>query len=235
MEEKERLALEKRLGHRFSEGKWLSQALTHRSRRMESAQAPSDNDRLEFLGDRVLGLVVSEALFTEFPEWEAGKLSKGIAKLASGPSLWRAARRLELGQYLQLGRGEEKTGGRTKHKLLSNAYEAVVGAIFMDAGLKAAEGFLRRTLLEAALQEDLATLSEPDDKSALQEWMQERKGVTPKYVVRRESGPDHRKTFEIAVWAGDEELASGEGTNKKEAELAAARVAMEKLRAKAGT
>jgi ribonuclease-3 len=231
MDEQERAALEQRLGHRFQDEKWLSQAITHRSRRMENSSATGDNERLEFLGDRVLGLVVSRALFTEFAEWEVRMLSNGIAKLVSAPSLERAARGLELGQHLQLGRGEELTGGRAKRNLLSDAYEALVGAVFMDAGLEAAEGFIRRTLLDAALAENLGALCQPDDKSALQELLQERKGVVPQYVVTRETGPDHRKTFEVAVWVGNERLASGKGMNKKEAELAAARQALGRLRA----
>ena len=134
------------LGHRFAHPERLEQALTHRSRRQNDAA--SDNERLEFLGDRVLGLVASEMLCHAFPEWDAGKLSKGLARLVNAVSLHAAAEQLHLGDFLRLGPGEEKTGGRAKKRLLADAYEAVLGAIYLDAGLPAARQFLRHTLLD---------------------------------------------------------------------------------------
>ena len=151
MTDEERAEIEAILGHRFEQTEWLERALTHRSHRQTVGGA--DNERLEFLGDRILGLVASEQLYLSFPDWDAGKLSKGLARLVSGASIHAAARRLNLGAYLRLGPGEEKTGGREKQRLLADAYEAVVGAIYLDKGLEASAAFLRRTLLDPALAE----------------------------------------------------------------------------------
>src|SRR6202030_3290880 len=186
------------LGHRFAHPERLEQALTHRSRRQNDAA--SDNERLEFLGDRVLGLVASEQLCHAFPDWDAGKLSKALARLVSASSIHTAAKRLNLGGHLRLGAGEEKTGGREKKRLLADAYEAVVGAIYLDTGLEPAASFLERSLLGPALSTEVHSLERPDHKSALQEWLQQR-GLAPvEYRIRNESGPDHQKTFEVEVW-----------------------------------
>jgi ribonuclease III len=224
MTEEERAEFEAILGHRFQTLERLECALTHRSHRQNSNGI--DNERLEFLGDRVLGLVASETLCRLFPEWDSGSLSKGLARLVSASSVHGAARRLNLGNYLRLGAGEEKTGGREKKRLLADAYEAIVGAIYLDAGLAAAADFLQRTLLESALDGHVEGLKSPDHKSALQEWLQ-RRGLGPvEYRVRNESGPDHRKTFEVEVWLSGEKMAASEGRTKKEAEQAAARLAL---------
>lgn len=212
------------LGHRFAHPERLEQALTHRSHRQNDAA--SDNERLEFLGDRVLGLVASELLCQMFPDWDAGKLSKGLARLVSAASLHTAAEYLHLGDFLRLGPGEEKTGGRGKKRLLSDAYEAILGAIYLDAGLSAAEGFLRRTLFDRALAENLSGLEHSDHKSALQEWLQQRGLGAVQYRVRNEFGPEHQKTFEVEVWLAQQKLAHSEGRSKKEAEQAAAKIAL---------
>jgi len=224
MTEQERADLEEILGHHFQTSERLERALTHRSHRQNSEG--SDNERLEFLGDRVLGLVASEALCGVFPAWDSGSLSKGLSRLVSASSIHGAARRLGLGGYLRIGPGEEKTGGREKKRLLADAYEAIVGAIYLDAGLKAAAGFLHRTLLEPALDGRGEGLESPDHKSALQEWLQ-RRGLGPvEYRVRSESGPEHRKMFEVEVWLSGKRMAASEGRTKKEAEQAAARVTL---------
>jgi ribonuclease-3 len=227
MTEEEREELEAILGHRFQHPEWLDRALTHRSRRQTSGGI--DNERLEFLGDRVLGLVASQQLFASFPHWEAGKLSKGLARLVSSPSLHTAARALKLGRYLRLGPGEEKTGGREKKRLLADAYEAVLGAIYLDAGLAVAEAFLHRTLLDPALAGGVEGLERPDHKSALQEWLQQRGQRAVEYRLRKEFGPEHQKTFEVEVWHEGRKLSASEGRSKKEAEQAAARLALESL------
>ena len=227
MPEEEREELEAILGHRFQHPEWLERALTHRSYRQDSVEI--DNERLEFLGDRVLGLVASEQLLDLFPHWDAGKLSKGLAKLVSASSIHGVARHLKLGHHLRLGTGEEKTGGREKTRLLADAYEAIVGAIYLDAGLAAAASFLRRTLLEPALAGGVEGLERPDHKSALQEWLQRRGLGIVAYRVRRETGPEHQKTFEVEVWHGGRRLSSSEGRSKKEAEQVAARLALEIL------
>ena len=212
------------LGHRFAHPERLEQALTHRSRRQ--SDAASDNERLEFLGDRVLGLVASEVLCHAFPEWDAGKLSKGLARVVNAVSLHSAAEQLRLGDYLRLGPGEEKTGGRGKKRLLADAYEAVIGAIYLDAGLPAARQFLRLTLLDSALDGEAGGLDRSDHKSALQEWLQQRGLGSVQYRVRNEFGPEHQKTFEVEVWLAQQKLAHSEGRSKKEAEQAAAKIAL---------
>jgi ribonuclease-3 len=227
MTEEEREELEAILGHKFEQPEWLERALTHRSHRQDSGQI--DNERLEFLGDRVLGLVASEQLLDSFPQWDAGKLSKGLARLVSASSLQGVARRLTLGRYLRLGPGEEKTGGRENRRLLADAYEAVVGAIYLDAGLAVAASFVRRTLLDPALAGQVEALERPDHKSALQEWLQQRGLGVVAYRIRKESGPEHQKMFEVEVWHDGRRLAASEGRSKKEAEQAAARLALETL------
>jgi ribonuclease-3 len=196
--------------------------------------ASVDNERLEFLGDRVLGLVASEHLFQSFPDWDAGKLSKGLARIVSASSIHAAARRLNLGGHLRLGLGEEKTGGREKKRLLADAYEAIVGAIYLDAGLAAAAAFLRRTLIDPELMNDSEGLERSDYKSALQERLQQRALGTVEYRIHKESGPDHQKIFEVEVWHAGRRLSSSEGFSKKEAEQSAAKQALQVLESPQG-
>lgn len=232
MQQDELTELEALLGHRFTERRWLEQALTHRSYRQEAGSA-LDNERLEFLGDAVLTLLASEFLMARFPEWSEGQLSRSRARLVNGASLSVAASRLGLGRFLRLGHGEEKTGGRSKRALLADAYEAVVAAIYLDAGLEAAGRFARRTLLEPALAEHSELLSRADYKSALQEWLQARGQSPAEYLVVAESGPDHRKRFTVELRVQGSCLAVAEGASKKEAEQAAAREALAQLRSDA--
>ncbi|HTS11509.1 MAG TPA: ribonuclease III [Candidatus Limnocylindrales bacterium] len=227
MTDGERDELETVLGHHFERPERLERALTHRSHRQNAAGV--DNERLEFLGDRVLGLVASEKLCRAFPEWDSGKLSKGLARVVSSTSIHAAACELNLGRYLRLGPGEEKTGGRQKKRLLADAYEAVIGAIYLDAGLPAAASFLERTLLHAALAGRTEILDRSDHKSALQEWLQQRGLGIVDYRVRSESGPEHHKTFEVEVWHAGRLLSASQGTSKKEAEQSAAMLALHKL------
>jgi len=232
MNPEERAELEAVLGHCFEHAEWLECALTHRSYRQDANDL--DNERLEFLGDHVLGLAASEQLCRAFPSWDAGKLSRGLARLVNESSLHAAAARLDLGRYLRLGAGEEKTGGRQKKRLLADAYEAVTGAIYLDAGYGAASGFLRRTLLDPALASEGEGLELADYKSALQEWLQERGFGAVEYRVRGESGPEHQKMFGIEVWHAGRRLAASEGRSKKEAERAAAKLALDILEAEEG-
>ena len=232
-------ALEERLGHKFSNRELLEQALTHSSAipelRGASAEAPgdsaylSDNERLEFLGDAVLELLASEYLLAAFPEWSEGQLSKSRARIVNAGSLESAARRLRLGEHLRLGRGEEKTGGREKQTLLADAFEAVVAAVYLDAGLGAARELLQRILFEQALEERGERIAESDHKSALQEFLQGRGQAPAEYRLAGERGPDHQKTFHVEIWINGERLARGEGSTKKEAEQQAARSALEQL------
>lgn len=219
--------LEAALGHGFADPELLDRALTHRSNRQGGSEA--DNERLEFLGDRVLGLVACERLCRDFPGWETGKLAKALARMVSASSLHAAALRLNLGAHLRLGAGEEKSGGRQKRRVLADAYEAVAAAIYLDGGLEAAASFVNRTLLDPALLGESEDLGLPDHKSALQEWLQERGLSAVEYRVRGETGPEHCKTFEVEVWHAGRMLASSSGPSKKEAEQASAMLALDRL------
>jgi ribonuclease III len=231
--------LEERLGYQFSSRALLDRALTHSSavpelktagtEEVESGPLPKDNERLEFLGDAVLELLASEYLLATFPEWSEGQLSKSRARIVNTSSLEAAARRLRLGEHLRVGRGEEKTGGREKQTLLADAFEAVVGAVYLDAGLGSAREILRHVLFEHALEERGERISESDRKSALQEFLQGRGQPPAEYRVAGESGPDHQKLFTIEVWVNGECMAKGEGSTKKEAEQRAAGSALEQL------
>jgi ribonuclease III len=227
--------LEQRLGHKFSRPELLDEALTHSSAvpeiRASQVETPVprvtvNNERLEFLGDAVLELLTSEYLLSSFPDWSEGQLSKSRARLVNAHSLEAAARRLGLGDFLRLGRGEEKTGGRDKQTLLADAFEAVLAAIYLDAGLSVARGVLHRTLFEQVLEGTGERIDESDRKSALQELLQSRGQMPAEYRVAGETGPDHQKIFDIEVWVNGSRLASAQGSTKKEAEQRAARKAL---------
>lgn len=231
--------LEERLGYRFKRPELLERALTHSSavpelradRTEESSEgaAMQDNERLEFLGDAVLELLAREYLLESFPGWSEGQLSKSRARLVNAHSLEDAARRIRLGDHLRLGRGEEKTGGREKPTLLADAFEAVVAAVYVDAGLDPTREMLKRLLFEQTLEERGERIADSDRKSALQEFLQGRGKPPAEYRLSGESGPDHQKVFQVEVWINGECLASGEGSTKKEAEQKAARLALERL------
>jgi ribonuclease-3 len=223
--------LEAILGHQFREPRWLLQALMHSSRIPErAADEPAEsNEKLEFLGDAVLELVVSEELIREFPDWSEGQLSKSRARLVNATAISLSAQRLGIGKYLRLGRGEEKTGGRSKPAILADAYEALIAAVYLDGGLEAARGFVRRSLVEGAISVEAERLGHTDHKSALQEFLQSR-GMTPGvYHVISESGPDHQKTFRVEVRIPGQVTAAGCGKTKKEAEQSAAIAALIQL------
>src|SRR5882724_8322489 len=216
--------LEERLGRAFRNPELLRRALTHSSaipelRGIDAADVPppENNEQLEFLGDAVLDLLASEYLVDKFPKWTEGQLSKSRARLVNAQALELAARRLRLGEFLRLGRGEEKTGGRDKPALLADAFEAVIAAIYLDSGLEAAREVLKRALFEWALEERGTRIADSDRKSALQEFLQGRGQPPAEYRVVRESGPDHQKKLRIEVWIGGACMASGEGSTKKEA------------------
>jgi ribonuclease III len=223
--------LEAILGHQFREPRWLLQALMHSSRipECEDEETTESNEKLEFLGDAVLELVVSEELIREFPDWSEGQLSKSRARLVNATAISLSAQRLGIGKYLRLGRGEEKTGGRSKPAILADAYEALIAAVYLDGGLEAARGFVRRSLVEGAISVEAERLGHTDHKSALQEFLQSR-GMTPGvYHVISESGPDHQKTFRVEVRIAGQVTAVGCGKTKKEAEQSAAIAALIQL------
>lgn len=222
--------VERRLGYRFKDRDLLECALTHRSRTNEDATgAVSDNESLEFLGDSVLGFIVAELLFRQFPHLDEGGKSKIKASLVSTATLARLARRIDLGSFLVLGRGEEKTGGRKKHALLANAFEALLAALYLDGGLEVARSFVERQLSDVLEEARKPEAYDRDPKSALQEWLQAREQEVPEYRVRAERGPAHQKRFEVDLLIDGAVVATGEGRSKKAAEQAAARLALERL------
>ena len=235
MRPSEREQLEALLGHRFSQPAWLELAVTHSSRHGSSgrgAAGPAEsNERLELLGDAVLGLVITDQLTTQFPDWNLGRLNRAKAHLVSARALAAVARGLELGRFLQLGPGEDRTGGRDKMNLLADAFEAVVAAVFRDAGLEPARALVLRALWAPALQEGAASLGRPDAKTALHEELRTRHLDPASYHVVSTAGPEHRRTFRVEVLAGSRPLAVAEGNSKKQAELEAARLALAQLEA----
>jgi ribonuclease-3 len=224
--------LQVRLGYRFRDRGLLEHALTHRSRAAEDVSGGvRDNESLEFLGDAVLGLVIADMLFRQFPAYNEGQKSKIKAAVVSTQSLARHAERLSLGDYLLLGRGEEKSGGRFKQALLADTYEALIAALYLDGGLETAATFLKRELQDAIDEVDQSDVLGRDYKSALQERLQSAGRALPEYRLVGHEGPDHRKIFYVDVVVGGETLASAKGKAKKEAEQEAARLALERLRA----
>jgi ribonuclease-3 len=222
--------LETRLEYRFRDRGLLEHALTHKSRAAEDVSGGViDNESLEFLGDAVLGFVVADALFKRYPHYTEGQKSKIKASVVSTQSLARHAERLNLGEHLILGRGEEKTGGRFKAALLADAYEALIAGIYLDGGIDAATAFLQRELsaaIEAGQQPDFHG---EDFKSALQERLQSLGRPLPEYRVVNEEGPDHRKVFHVHVIVSGQTIAVATGRAKKEAEQEAARKALEQF------
>ncbi len=222
-------ALERRLGYRFRDVGLLEHALTHKSKAHEDATGGViDNESLEFLGDAVLGFVVADLLYREFPHFDEGQKSKVKAAIVSTTALAELAQKIGLGAYLLLGRGEEKTGGRQKQALLADGCEAVIAAIYLDGGIDAARDFILQELAE-----EIEHVRSPDFlrdfKSALQEWLQASGRPLPDYEVTAEQGPDHDKRFHVTVRVQGEVLASSEGRTKKEAEQEAARQALGQL------
>ena len=223
-------SLQQAIGYRFRDRGLLEHAMTHTSRANEDTTGGViDNESLEFLGDAALGFVIADLLFSEFPDFDEGQKSKVKASLVSTATLARQAERLNLGDHLLLGRGEEKTGGRRKQALLADGYEALIAAIYLDGGIEHARDFVAREfkgLLADARQHGVAA---QDYKSTLQELVQLRHGQLPEYRLVGTSGPDHRKQFQVAVFVNGEQAAEASGTSKKEAEQDAARMAIVKL------
>ncbi len=221
--------LQQRIGYRFRDRGLLEHALTHKSRAAEDASGGvADNESLEFLGDAVLGLVVAELMFRQYPTYDEGQKSKVKAAVVSTQSLARHAEQLRLGEHLILGRGEEKTGGRHKQALLADGYEALIAAIYLDGGLTAAAAFLQRELNDA-IEAGAGDTVGQDYKSALQEKLQAAGRPLPEYRLAGQEGPDHRKMFRIEVVVAGDGLGSATGKAKKEAEQEAARLALARL------
>ena len=225
-------ALQQAIGYRFRDRGLLEHAMTHTSRANEDVSGGvRDNESMEFLGDAVIGFVIADVLFREFPQFDEGEKSKTKAALVSTTTLARQAERLALGDHLLLGRGEEKTGGRRKQALLADGYEALIAAIYLDGGIEHVRAFIIREfsgLLGEVRQHGVA--GPQDYKSALQELLQSREMPLPEYRLVGAVGPDHRKLFQVEVMVNGESLGESSGPSKKEAEQDAARVALDKLR-----
>ncbi|MBI2640396.1 MAG: ribonuclease III [Candidatus Sungbacteria bacterium] len=218
--------LQGKLYLKFNNEDLLLQALTHRSYLNENPSfRVGNNERLEFLGDAVLELVVTEDLYARFPEKPEGDLTSFRAALVNSKMLSEVSVDIEINEFLLLSRGEAKDVGRARQYILANAFEALVGAIYLDQGYDAAKNFIARVLMPR-LDEVLANKSYKDPKSLFQEEAQERVGVTPNYDVVREWGPDHDKHFIVGVFLGKELIAEGEGPSKQAAQEEAARNAL---------
>jgi len=212
--------LEKKLGYEFTDKKLIIEALTHKSYKQ-----PYDNERLEFLGDAVLDLVVGEYLFRKFQKSDEGKLSKIRASLVNETGFDKLARSLKLGDYIMLSNAEDNNGGREKSSLLSNAFEAIMGAVYLEAGLQKVQEIAIRLIEENHKEISLDSLFR-DFKTTLQELTQARFGITPEYKVVASRGPDHKKEFEVAVYIEDKEYARAIGKSKKIAQQEAAKQAV---------
>jgi ribonuclease III len=222
--------LEALLGYRFKNPELLIQALTHRSFVYEQEGGNfRNNESLEFLGDAVLGFLVSSQIFRLYPDLTEGDLSKIKAYLVSAANLLRLAERIHLGDFVRLSRGEEKTGGRTKRAIAVDAYEAIIGAIYLDGGVDAASVFVEGQMKDFLGELDLKQLTCGDFKSALQEYLHNHGCTEPVYRVVDEIGPDHKKTFIVQVLIREEVVAESSGRTKKEAQQSAARLALESL------
>lgn len=203
------------------------EAFTHKSFANEHKNI-TDNERLEFLGDAVLELIVTEFLFEKFPNEPEGKMTKLRSALVSGASLALVAKKLNLGEFLFLSKGEEVSGGRKKNPILANLMEALIGALYLDLGMEKVHEFIHTHLLPR-LPEILEKDLHKDPKSAYQEWSQEKHDITPEYKVISEEGPDHKKIFTVAVFLGKKKMAEGKGSSKQKAEVDAAQNALKKI------
>jgi ribonuclease-3 len=218
----------KQLGLSFNNLDFFIEALTHRSYLNEHREyAGKHNERLEFLGDAVLELAATDFLFKKFPGKPEGELTSYRAALVNTVSLSESAQALGTSDYLLLSKGEAKDTGRARDVILADAFEAIIGAIYLDRGFATAESFIAKNLY-GKIDDVIAKRSYQDAKSHFQEIAQEKRGITPSYETLSEVGPDHAKLFTVGVFIGSEEIARGEGQSKQEAEQAAAHAALDK-------
>lgn len=220
--------LEKNIGYEFNKPDLLREALTHRSYLNENPRWDvPHNERLEFLGDAVLELIVTENLFGKFPDEDEGKLTTLRAALVNYLMLAKLSVQIELEKNILMSKGEAKDKGRAREVILANAMEALIGSLYLDGGYEAAKEFIRKFILPE-IKDVLEKGSYKDPKSLLQEKAQASQKVTPNYKLIAEKGPDHKKIFVVGVYIGDEEIARGEGMSKQDAEVEAAKKALEK-------
>lgn len=220
---------ETRINHTFTNPGLLTEALTHRSYLNEHREyAGAHNERLEFLGDAVLELAVTDFLFRKFPAKPEGDLTNLRAALVNTASLSESSQALGASEFLLLSKGESKDTGRARDVILADVFEAIIGAIYLDAGFAAAEAFIARNLYDKT-DGIIEKRSYQDAKSRFQEVAQEKRGITPSYETLSEAGPDHAKIFTVGVFIGPKEIARGEAHSKQEAEQAAAQAALQKM------
>ena len=215
--------LETIIGYKFKNPELLETALTHTSYANESRTPVKHNERLEFLGDSVLQIVSADYLFHAYADRPEGDLTRIRASLVSEGALFQFAQEIDLGEYLRLGRGEERCGGRTRPSVVSDAFEALIAALYLDGGMDVARSFILPFITEGKTAEE-------DYKTQLQEVVQQDPSAVLRYEVTGESGPDHAKKFTVCVWRNGEKLAEAPGRSKKAAEQHAAKLALEKLR-----
>ena len=219
---------EKKLGYKFRRRRNLEQALTHRSYRYENASVEHDNQRLEFLGDAVLGLVIAAFLHERYPDLQEGEMTRIRSQVSSSSALYEMAAQIDLGAFLLLGRGEEQSGGRARRSNLADAFESVLGAAYLDGGLKAVERIFR-SLIQPVILQGLPAPESDNPKGALQELVQSRWRTVPKYRVVNERGPSHDRRYTAKVYILDEPFGTGTGSTKRNAEMEAARVTLEQF------
>lgn len=225
----DRSSLEEKLGIQFKEPALLTRALTHRSFLNENLdETAEDNERLEFLGDAVLDFVVGAYLYYHFPNMDEGELTSLRAALVRAKTLAAFARELAIGQHIRLGYGEEESGGRDRTPLLCAAFEAVIGAVYLDQGLPVVQALIE-PLIAPALEEIMAESLHKDAKSEFQVWAQAAYNITPHYKVIDTRGPDHAKEFTMQVLVGDQVWGKGSGRSKQRAAQAAAAAALQKV------
>jgi len=221
--------LQKIIGHPFKNPKLFQEALTHPSLAHEYADGSmAHNQRLEFLGDAVLQLILTDRIYEQYPTFPEGKLTQVRAHLANRHTLYRRAQAINLGEYLLLGKGEESSGGRQRLSNLADAFEALLGAIYLDGGIRAARKFVHQQFVDE-LKEVRETAARQNPKGRLQELLQADSSANPHYRVVQESGPDHSKHFEAIVEWDGREIGRGTGSSKKLAEIAAAEAALNTL------
>lgn len=212
---------------KFKNKSLLKEAFTHRSYLNETREKLNSNERLEFLGDAVLELLVSEHLFHRFPNFPEGRLTNLRSAIVRAESLARAARKLNLGEKLLMSKGEEEGGGRKNLSLLANCFEALLGALYLDQGISRVKEFLQATIF-IYVPEIIKKRTYQDFKSYLQEKIQEKTKISPIYKVLKEEGPDHQKIFTVGVYVKDKKIGEGRGKSKQEAEQEAAKEGLEK-------
>lgn len=220
--------LAERIGLPFQDNLLLARALTHRSYLNEHLEALEDNERLEFLGDAILDFVVGAWLYNKYPEMPEGDLTRMRSALVHTEQLAEFAKQIDLGNALRLGKGESQAGGRFRPALLCDAFEALVGAVYLDSGIDAVWSFIA-PLLEASVEDILINHKTEDPKSLFQEWAQAQGFSTPEYITRKTTGPDHSKVFEVDVLVNGQVFGSGSGHGKQAATKSAARDALLRL------